>query len=504
MTAIRIRIAADRKALLAGVALLGLGVLSGANPAGAVEVLDYCLEHRDECALSVYNLTEGWERHLNPDRLQVTGSTFKILTLIVYAEAVADGRIDPERTIAKEEWARVWIGRDGDALERSWDALGRPDRVSIDQIMRQMILESDNAAPDWLLAELGSGYFKKVLAKYVPGYHDVPASIAGAFVSWDGNPDELEVGRRILAQYSGIEALGYQKEIQSWFKRLSDEEFVRAARRISCSTLPWEDRDPSCGGPSAVGDEEIRRLLGGYFLQSTSRTYNRLLRGILDQSLLPADVQEVVVRHLEAQLEIPEASDLATRLGTKGGSLAPQNVCNYVAYVELRATGEQLVASVFLQNVPVHLDCDEDVRPFELLESLVFEDGFQEELMARLPEEVARPELIARLETLKRKTKAKGDQLKARLTVSNIGSADAEGPFEVWLVASDDAKVTRRDQTLETWVVPFLAADGSVTFRFKGKKLDALAGKYLFVRVDRGDEVPESDEDNDRPWQVLD
>ncbi|MDH3744888.1 MAG: class A beta-lactamase-related serine hydrolase [Acidobacteriota bacterium] len=475
------------------------------TPVGAVDVLDYCLDHPDQCSLSVHAVTDGWERHLNPDRLHVTASTFKILTLIVYAQAIVDGEIDAERLVAKEDWARFWIGRDGGALARSWEELGSADQVTVDQMMRMMIQESDNASPDWLLHELGSKYFEKVLGRYVDGYHDVPMSIAGSFVSWEGNPDEAEVGRRVLAEYSGADALGYQKEVGFWFRRLGDdEEFTRATRRLTCSNPPWEDPDPGCGGFVGGTTAETRRLHGGYFVQSNSRTYNRLLLGILDETLLPAAVQEVVVRHLEWQLEIPEAAALATRLGTKGGSLSTQNVCNFVAYVELVGTNERLVASVFLQDVPIHLSCEDDIQPFGLLEGLVLEDGFKKELMERLPEEEPHPELIARLETLKRKTRAKGDQLKTKIRVRNIGPVDAEGPFEVWLVVSDDAKVTRKDTALERWVVPFLETDGDRVLKFKRKKLESLEGKYLFVRVDRKKEVAESGEDNDRPWQRLD
>jgi len=495
----------NASAIFTVAATLAVVAASLAAPAVvAVEVFDYCLAHRDQCAFSVTHVTEGWERHLNADRLQATASTFKVLTLIVYAQAVVDGKLDPERTVSKEEWARFWVGRDGGALARSWDELGEPDQVGIDQMMRMMIQESDNAAPDWLLNELGRSYFKKVLKKYVHGYHDLPASIGATFISWDGNPEEPAIGARVLENYSGIEALGYEKEVTGWFKRLRNAEFTGAARRTSCSVPPWEARDPTCQVASSdLGLAQARRILGGYFLQSTTRTYNRLLAGILDESLLPSEVQEIVVRHLEWQLEIPEASDLATRLGSKGGSLAPQNVCNYVIYVQLRETGEEVVVSVFLHDVPVDLSCDEDIRPFEFAEAILLEEGFKQELMDRLPPESPQPELIARLEKLKRKTKAKGDQLKTRIRVRNIGTADAEGPFEVWLVVSDDAKVNRKDEVLEKWVIPFLGADGAKVLRFKRTGLEDLEGKYLFVRVDRKHEVAESNEDNDRPWQVL-
>lgn len=484
--------------------LCAVGVTVQVPAAVAVDVLDYCLEHRDQCAISVSHVTEDWERHLNPDRLQVTASTFKILTLIVYAQAVVDGKLDPERTITKEEWARFWVGRDGEALARSWEQLGRPDRVRIDEIVRKMIEESDNAAPDWLLNELGASYFKKALRKHLSGYHDLPASIGAMFTTWLGSPDELEMGSRILESYSGFDAFGYGKEAAGVFKRLRDPDFTREARRLSCSVSPWETPDPSCREVQVgLGSNQIRQLLGGFFLQSNTRTYNRLLLGILNESLLPEPVQRVVVRHLEWQLEIPEASDLATRLGSKGGSLAPQNVCNYVIYAQLRDTGEEVVVSVFLQDVPVDLSCDDDIRPFELAEAVLLEPGFKQELMKRLPAETPRPDLIARFETLKRKTKAKGDQLKTRIRLRNIGIADAEGPFEIWLVLSDDARVNGKDTVLDKWVIPFLAAGDDRALRFKRKRLDDLEGKFLFLRVDRKGEIDESGEDNDRPWQIL-
>ena len=41
-------------------------------------------------------------------------------------------------------------------------------------------------------------------------------------------------------------------------------------------------------------------------------------------------------------LEDPEVSALVTRIGAKGGSLAPQNVCNWTSYAELLETFRNL------------------------------------------------------------------------------------------------------------------------------------------------------------------
>ncbi len=474
------------------------------SQATAASILDYCLAHRNQCAISVHHVTDGWQRHLNADRLQATGSTFKVLSLIVYAQAVVDGRLDPEQLVTKEEWARFSTGLDGGSLADAWNRLGRPDEVTVDQMMGAMIQESDNAAPDWLLDKLGRKYFGRVLKRFLAGYHDLPESINGTFVTWFGNPEDEEIGPRMLREYSGIDALGYLREVRAWFKRLRNAEFASAARGILCEELPWEPPDPTCTAQINLSAGQWRKLLGGYFLQSNTRTYNRLMLGLLDESLLPPAVQEIVRRHLEWLLEDPEVSEIVTRIGAKAGSLVPQNVCNWTSYAETRDTGEQMVVTVFLHNVPIELSCGEDLDPADLLVDLLLEPGFADELRDSIPIAGPKPDLIARVETLQRKSKQNGDQLTARIRVRNIGPAAAEGPFEVSLVVSNDNKLNKNDDVLETWVIPFLGAYGSKPLRFLESGLGPLEGKYLFVRVDGKKAVAESNERNNRrPWQTI-
>ena len=214
--------------------------------------------------------------------------------------------------------------------------------------------------------------------------------------------------------------------------------------------------------------------------------------------------REIVFPPLAEALEDPEVSEIVTRFGQKGGNLAPQNVCNETSYAEVRDTGEQVVVTVFLHNVPTRLSCGEDLDPGDLLVDLLVEPGFADELRDRIPIEDPKPDLIARVETLKRKSKQNGDQLTAKIRVRNIGPADAEGPFEISLVVSKDKNLRKNDDVLETWVIPSLGADRSKRLRFRESGLDPLEGKYLFVRVDRRKAVAESNErNNKRPWQTI-
>ena len=70
---------ADRRTALC--VLLASGLLvngAQARAASAPEtLLDFCLANPATCAISVFSIDEGWERHLNPDRPQVLASTMK-------------------------------------------------------------------------------------------------------------------------------------------------------------------------------------------------------------------------------------------------------------------------------------------------------------------------------------------------------------------------------------------------------------------------------------------
>lgn len=338
--------------------------------------LRYCLANGPKCSLSVKHVNEGWERHLNRDRPQSTASTFKILALIAYAEAVAAGNLDPDTVVPRDEWAAFSVRFDGGALDNVFARLGQPTSVTVDEMMRAMMRESDNAAPDWLLDRLGQAAYTQVVDDYIEGLHDVPISINAQFASYFGLPEEPAVGARVLAQYTGHADPGYQAELTDrFFVDMQNPAYVASIRNLYCQPLPWETLGPcTFGGQFTVA--QAQQLLGRYFTRATSRTYLRLAEVLLANDLLLPAAATAFARHMEYRLEFPSVAALFSRYGAKGGSFGFQNVCNWVAYHEDAATGAQTIVTTMIQDA-IH-ECGIEIRPWDFAEAFALDAAFRE------------------------------------------------------------------------------------------------------------------------------
>lgn len=366
--------------------------------------LRYCLANRPKCSLSVKQVNEGWERHLNPDRPQSTASTYKTLALIAYAEAVAAGSLDPDAVVPRDEWAAFSVGLDGGALANVYTRLGQPANVTVDEMMRGMMRESDNAAPDWLLERLGQPAYASVVNGVIDGFHDVPVSINAQFASYYGVPEEIDIGVRVLGDYTGHADPGFQAELADrFFVDMQDPSYVASIRNLYCQPLPWEAADPSCVFGGRFVFAESQALLGRYFTRSTTRTYLRLAERLLAEDLLPPAVAGVFARHMEYRLEFPQVASLFSRYGAKGGSFGGQNVCNWVAYHEDASTGAQTIVTTMIQDA-IH-ECGVEVRPWDFAEAFALDAAFRQrvrdeprfnELLLRDGFEAVAPTLLSR------------------------------------------------------------------------------------------------------------
>ncbi len=339
--------------------------------------LRYCLAFPDHCALSVRDVTGGWQRDLNPERLHATASTFKTLSLLAYADAVVAGQLNPNMTVSKEEWARFSLRSDGGALANAWDRLGEPDFVTVDQMMNVMMRESDNAAPDWLLNELGQAAFQDVIDNYIDGFHDLPISINSFFARLNGTPQEPDAADRIVVQFDSLDDPGWRAELHALFQgEMQNPAFVASVRDFHCQALPWETPPSPCtfGGQASL--QSIRTMLRNHFSRTNTATMLELMAGMLDGSLLSPAVQAVAQPHKEWPMQFSSIAADFSRYGAKGGSFGPQNVCNLMAYTEAQATGQQMLLALFVHDSLQR--CGNGLYPFNLIEAMTLDADFRE------------------------------------------------------------------------------------------------------------------------------
>ena len=154
--------------------------------------IGYLAAHRSNYALTVRPLDGDPITH-NADVPFPAASSIKLIHLAAYAQAVADGRLDPEARIPVADWQRWYIPLDGGAHVRALDYLRIPAHegipldpsatVTYSQLADVMIRFSDSAAPDLLRNTLGDNALRAVMMPYgftgpVPSLFDTYLAIA--------------------------------------------------------------------------------------------------------------------------------------------------------------------------------------------------------------------------------------------------------------------------------------------------------------------------------------
>jgi hypothetical protein len=530
------------------------GNVVGRAPATSAELLDYCLASPAHCSISVNHVSEGWQRHLQADRLNPIASTYKLVPLLVYAELVADGRLLPTRRLSRDDWARFWIGADGEELQpvgtgpivdtrgraysirraggrrldgtlrRSWVYLQRPPRLTMDELVEVMIRYSDNAGPDWILHQFGERSFRQVMDRRLMGYHDMPASINAMFLTYFLNPEQPGLpapGDRVLDAYSGFQARGYRDEVARWLARLEDRDFVTRARACQPAVLPWERRMGEC--PGAVrepGEARMRRLFNGHSMQSNTRTQTRLMTDLLQRTLLDPTAGKLVEHSLEYRLDPgrfrdPKFRNRFRRHGAKSGSFRTNDgltVLTWTGYFESQPRADGSTArgavSIHLRDLPggerprqAGAPANPDIGlelPLRFAEDVILNrNGLATAVASRLPDEAPRPELIARVERLE----AHGDQsgssrmLAMEVRVQNIGAAPTVTATRVALYlrrAAEGAFDPGAEPASQMFPVPPLDPGESMGVLFHGSVPPER--DYAVVMLDPDDLVPESTE----------
>lgn len=489
------------RTILAAACVLALLAAAPAQAAGGQDkVLDFCLKNRGACAISVAAVSEKWERHLNPDRPQSLGSTFKVLSLIAYAQAVAAGKLKATDKIDREEWAR-YLTLDGGALTRSWNDLGQPTQLELDDLATMMILNSDNAFPDWLLARLPAQDVAK--ARQLFPFHDHPAPISAMFGLFQGAQGEGGSGNRIAADYGDFGAGDFQAEVQTFFTSLKTQQAaVDRARDALCVQPPWRPGSPPCH-PTQPGITEAnyRTVLREFFNRSNTRSYLKVYKGLLEGNLLPAPAQQVVRKHLESWFDLfPTLRPAFTRYGIKGGSLATGqglDVLTWAHYMEL-SNRQRYVTIVFLQslretsNPPTAADLNDFAQQFAL------NGTFRSKVKKALASKDTRPELLTRITSVERQ----GNNLTLKARIENTSPNSITRPFQVELRLSNDGN-PNIFTLLKSAQIATLKGNQGVDVTLTGTATTDPRGRLAIVFVDTKNGVAEQDEGNNINWSRV-
>jgi hypothetical protein len=468
------------------------------------DLLDFCVKNPEACAISVYDIGAGVMAHQFPDRPQALASTSKILFLLGYAQAVADGLIDPADRLSREEWAR-YLTLDGFALKTSWEDLGKPDNPTWNDLARMMILHSDNSTPDHLYAVLGKKRLKNA-RKLFKGFHDIPLPISAIIGLWKDGGGVGGEASRIADSYGSIGTRGFRDEGKSLFDSLSKSGPLATYRKSLCVSPPWESPGPCALPTPAATIAQLQFLTRNHFTRSTTRAYMTLMAALLRDDILTQEVRDIVQPILEIWLEeFPSLMPAFSRYGLKGGSLSGGGTLDVLTWAHYMRTGTggEYVVVVFLQAMadsPTPPDVG-DVNSFAQLFAL--DSAFRARVLNALESDDDRAELVPEILKLNSSGKARtAAKITVKVRVENAGPTAAKSSvLRVYL--SDDNVLDDGDALIGEATIAKLKGYKGKNAKITGSVPGSAKDMFVIVAADADAANKEQDETNNLLWQRL-
>ncbi len=290
--------------------------------------LTYLSANRNNVAMASFSLKANGTIDLrepiiahNIDTKMPLESLGKVIHLAAYAKAVSTGEIQSNRIVTAREWENYFLpSTDGGAHAAALEDLGIPTNefgfavnpetpVTVDQMVRAMLRYSDNAAHDWLFANLRRQTFKAVIREGGLTGQDFPSYFLGNDLSYENH----EIGLSTLANVQYLKSLSkrqYVALVNNYTAKFQDPEWRQAEFQFILANIE------NLGNPLALREGEPTLSDKG-----TVRDYATIMAGVSTGNFISPDVSATMRRFLEqtqALAAIGEA-DLYTTVGEKAG-----------------------------------------------------------------------------------------------------------------------------------------------------------------------------------------
>jgi beta-lactamase class A len=316
-------------------------------PLAAVPAVNRILTAPHTVGLVAYQIgAEEDGIYLNADIPYPLASTDKIVHLYAYAEAVADGTLNPEAPIPLADLARYYLpNTDGGAhpmaLQEAYQTAqvtGDPPALPLALVPRMMIRFSSNAATDYLHELIGQAALEQAVLELGMDNHTAPCLILGQFLvmSNTSRPDTPDSDvLRALRQDSAA----YAEAIASLATRYTtDQEFRRA------QTASWQETQR----PSLADQHLFTQTLA---VRGSARAYAAMMARIAQDDFPDPTIAPTLRSYLEWVMQFPPNQALFSVLGYKGGSLPGTLTGAYYA-IRLDETAP-IVVALFYSELPL-------------------------------------------------------------------------------------------------------------------------------------------------------
>lgn len=293
--------------------------------------------------------------YLNADLPMPLASVAKLIILVAYAEAVADGALHPQEQISLAELDRYYLPNfDLGAHRQAIDELRRNDRlispdsdpaVTLQDVAWMMIRHSSNAAADYLHLRLGRQRIEETTIALglndAPASHSAPCTFLGQFLMQANHSRAAANDRAILTAFtegSPDGAAAYGAAVAQLADTYINDDSFRAAEQA------WRaaTRRPTI--------DTQRYFAGRLAPQGTAGAYAELMSRLAQNGLSNADSSYQARLILEWPNQFDANQELFSNVGYKNGSLA--GVLNSAYYAYRWGDAAPVIVVLFFRDIP--------------------------------------------------------------------------------------------------------------------------------------------------------
>jgi len=309
-----------------------------------LNVLDFIAAQPDDVAFLCmdYNQPENSIAFNADERFPLT-AVFKIVILAEYARQADAGLLNPAESVPLADLNAFWLpGTDGDAHQRFLDSLpAEANSVTLAQVADAMIAYNSNAAPDYLLARMGTDGFPALYAALGLQHTDLPLPILGLVLALKNH----ETGTT-----SGLDASAFAAEAN----RLATLYRTDAAWRDAELSFQTTDRESAANRTleqSATIVSAQAQFYEQYGEQGSANDMLTVLRAAFQPGIVPDGMRTVLHQHLSWLFSAnPQNSEYYDELAWKNGVWA--GLLGSVWYVSPKG-GQPFVLAAFYRHMPL-------------------------------------------------------------------------------------------------------------------------------------------------------
>jgi D-alanyl-D-alanine carboxypeptidase len=322
-----------------------VALLRESVPEEALPALERLLEKPGMVGLAAYRVgQEDGGAYLNADVPMPLASVVKVIHLVAYAEAVAEGRLFPTSTILLEDLEAFYLpnidlgahDRALTDLEDNERIFGDPPAALLDVVPGMMISQSSNAATDYLHLLLGQREVEETAVALGLESQTAPCPFLGQF---------LIMANHVIKQNNPYQAWeGYMADPDQYGRdvMLLTEAFSSDAQ-FRETAVDWRRQNRQPNG-------QTQRLFSQNFnAQGSANDYANLMARIAQNGLSSADSSFTVRRFLEWPMRFDANQALFSNLGYKNGSLP--GILTTVYYAYPLGGGNPVVVALFYRDL---------------------------------------------------------------------------------------------------------------------------------------------------------